>query len=67
VHPQHKIVAQILFDKGADYLLPIKGNEDNRVALADSATGWTHMLFLNPPYSPRPRDQRQFMVVNNLL
>jgi len=28
MHPQHRTVAQILFDQGADYLLPIKGNQD---------------------------------------
>ena len=28
LHTQHKTVAQILYDKGADYLLPIKGNQE---------------------------------------
>jgi hypothetical protein len=28
MHTQHKTVAQILYDKGADYLLPLKGNQD---------------------------------------
>jgi len=27
MHTQHKTVAQILYDKGADYLLPIAGNQ----------------------------------------
>lgn len=28
LNSQHKTVAQILYDKGADYLLPLKGNQD---------------------------------------
>jgi hypothetical protein len=28
MHTQHKTVAQILYDKGADYLLPLAGNQD---------------------------------------
>ncbi len=28
MHTQHKTVGQILYDKGADYLVPIKGNQD---------------------------------------
>jgi len=27
MHTQHKTVAQLLYDKGADYLVPIKGNQ----------------------------------------
>jgi hypothetical protein len=34
MHTQHQTVAQILFDKGADYLLPIKGNQDTRLQTA---------------------------------
>ena len=34
MHTQHKTVAQILFDKGADYLLPIKGNQDTLLKTA---------------------------------
>jgi hypothetical protein len=34
MHTQHKTVAQILFDKGADYLLPIKGNQDTLLQTA---------------------------------
>ena len=29
MHTQHKTVAQILYDKGADYLLPIAGNQES--------------------------------------
>jgi hypothetical protein len=28
MNTQHKTVAQILYDKGADYLMPVKGNQD---------------------------------------
>jgi predicted transposase YbfD/YdcC len=28
MNTQHRTVAQILYDKGADYLVPIKGNQD---------------------------------------
>jgi len=34
MHTQHKTVAQIQFDKGADYLLPIKGNQDTLLQTA---------------------------------
>lgn len=34
MHTQHKTVAQILYDKGADYLLPIKGNQETLLATA---------------------------------
>lgn len=34
MHTQHLTVAQILFDKGADYLLPIKGNQDTLLQTA---------------------------------
>ena len=34
LNTQHKTVAQILYDKGADYLLPLKGNQSG---LLDSA------------------------------
>jgi len=34
MHTQHKTVAQILYDKGADYRLPIKGNQDPLLATA---------------------------------
>jgi hypothetical protein len=34
MHTQHKTVAQILYDKGADYLLPIKGNQETLLANA---------------------------------
>ena len=34
MHTQHQTVAQILFDKGADYLLPIKGNQDTLLQTA---------------------------------
>jgi hypothetical protein len=27
LNTQHKTVGQILYDKGADYLLPLKGNQ----------------------------------------
>lgn len=36
LHTQHKTVAQILYDKGADYLLPIKGNQSGLLATAQS-------------------------------
>jgi hypothetical protein len=34
MHTQHKTVAQILYDKGADYLLPLKGNQDTLLETA---------------------------------
>jgi hypothetical protein len=34
MHTQHQTVAQILFDRGADYLLPIKGNQDTLLPTA---------------------------------
>jgi len=34
LHTQHKTVAQILYDKGADYLLPIKGNQETLLKTA---------------------------------
>jgi len=34
LNSQHKTVAQILYDKGADYLLPLKGNQDGLLASA---------------------------------
>jgi hypothetical protein len=34
MHTQHKTVAQILYDKGADYLLPLKGNQDTLLEAA---------------------------------
>jgi DDE_Tnp_1-associated len=34
MHTQHQTVAQILFDKSADYLLPIKGNQDTLLQTA---------------------------------
>ncbi|MEK7362318.1 MAG: ISAs1 family transposase [Pseudomonadota bacterium] len=34
LHTQHKTVAQILYDKGADYLLPIKGNQETLLETA---------------------------------
>src|SRR4029077_8649154 len=34
MHTQHKTVAQILYDKGADYLLPIKGNQETLLSSA---------------------------------
>lgn len=34
LNTQHKTVAQILFDKGADYLLPIKGNQEGLLKTA---------------------------------
>jgi hypothetical protein len=34
MHTQHQTVDQILFDKGADYLLPIKGNQDTLLQTA---------------------------------
>jgi hypothetical protein len=34
LHTQHKTVAQILYDKGADYLWPIKGNQSGLLETA---------------------------------
>jgi hypothetical protein len=34
MHTQHKTVAKILYDKGADYLLPLKGNQDTLLETA---------------------------------
>jgi Domain of unknown function (DUF4338)/DDE_Tnp_1-associated/Transposase DDE domain len=34
MHTQHKTVGQILYDKGADYLVPIKGNQETLLASA---------------------------------
>lgn len=34
MHTQHKTVAQILYDKGVDYLVPIKGNQGTLLASA---------------------------------
>jgi hypothetical protein len=34
MHTQHQTVVQILFAKGADYLLPIKGNQDTLLQTA---------------------------------
>lgn len=34
MHTQHKTMAQILYDKGADYLVPIKGNQDGLLETA---------------------------------
>ncbi len=34
MNTQHKTVAQILYDKGADYLMPIKGNQDGLLETA---------------------------------
>jgi hypothetical protein len=34
IHTQHKTVGQILYDQGADYLVPIKGNQDGLLATA---------------------------------
>jgi predicted transposase YbfD/YdcC len=34
MHTQHKTVGQILYDKGADYLVPIKGNQDGLLETA---------------------------------
>jgi hypothetical protein len=34
LHTQHKTVAQILYDKGADYLLPVKGNQETLLKTA---------------------------------
>jgi hypothetical protein len=36
MHTQHKTVAQILYDKGADYLLPIKGNQSGLLETAQT-------------------------------
>ena len=36
LNTQHKTVAQILYDKGADYLLPIKGNQAGLLKSAQS-------------------------------
>jgi hypothetical protein len=48
MHTQHKTAAQILYDKGADYLLPLKGNQSG---LLDSAQ---HLLpeSLSPSSGP---------------
>ena len=35
LNTQHKTVAQILYDKGADYLLPIKGNQEGLLKTAE--------------------------------
>src|SRR6266436_6463484 len=34
MHTQHKTVAQILYDKGADYLLPLTGNQQSLLQTA---------------------------------
>jgi len=34
LNTQHKTVAQILYEKGADYLLPLKGNQDGLIKAA---------------------------------
>ncbi len=34
MHTQHKTVAQILYDKGADYLLPLAGNQEGLLKTA---------------------------------
>lgn len=34
MNTQHKTVAQILYDQGADYLMPIKGNQDKLLETA---------------------------------
>jgi hypothetical protein len=36
MNSQHKTVAQILYDKGADYLMPIKGNQDGLLEAAQA-------------------------------
>jgi hypothetical protein len=51
MHTQHQTVAQILFDKGADYLLPIKGNQD---ALLQTA-----QQLLPESLSPSGRENRR--------
>jgi len=35
MHTQHKTVAQIVYDKGADYLLPIAGNQEGLLKTAE--------------------------------
>ena len=35
MHTQHKTVAQILYDKGADYLLPVAGNQGSLLETAE--------------------------------
>jgi uncharacterized protein DUF4338/DDE family transposase len=48
MHTQHKTVRQILYDKGADYLVPIAGNQG---ALLEAAQ---HLLPESVPPSGRP-------------
>src|SRR6266853_215256 len=53
-HTQHKTVAQILYDKGADYLLPIAGNQQSLLQSAQ------HLLPESvPPSGGQDRGQPQ--------
>ena len=47
LHTQHKTVAQILYDKGADYLLPLAGNQESLLKTAQ------HLLPESVPPSGR--------------
>jgi hypothetical protein len=54
LHTQHKTIAQILYDKGADYLLPIGGNQGTILKTAEQ------LLPENvPPYSSQTGGQSQ--------
>jgi hypothetical protein len=54
LNTQHKTVAQILYDKGADYLLPLKGNQGT---LSESAQQLLPESV--PPCSGEDRGQSQ--------
>jgi hypothetical protein len=54
MHTQHKTVAQILYDKGADYLLPLAGNQKSLLKTAQ------HLLPESvPPSGREARGQSQ--------
>jgi hypothetical protein len=54
MHTQHKTVAQILYDKGADYLLPLAGNQKSLLETAQ------HLLpEAVPPSGSEDRGQSQ--------
>jgi hypothetical protein len=54
MHTQHKTVGQILYDKGADYLLPLAGNQESLLKAAQ------HLLPESvPPSGRKNRGQSQ--------
>jgi hypothetical protein len=60
MHTQHETVAQILYDKGADYLLPLKGNQGTlqktaQDLLPESVPPSTHRAGTQPWSGGTPR------------